>query len=258
MIQVPTNWSERNYGGECFWLRESENALILLGLGPALSGEPTATRLRRLASSPGFPFRTLAGATQVHGSAIAVVDEDFWPDSVGTVGNYDGLMTAGQGCGLAVWTADCVPILLDGGVAVSAVHAGWRGTAAGILPQAIGRFQNLYGVNPVRLSATIGPGVGSCHYPVGSEVIQSLERWGLSDSSWRRADRIDLRTFLHLQLLDLGVPASAVEIVGPCTACDHRMASFRRDGLEAGRQISIIGRRTKGKGLNQPVSPPLS
>jgi len=150
-------------------------------------------------------------------------------------------MSTTPGCGVVVWTADCVPILLAGGGAVSAVHAGWRGTAAGIIPKATELFERLHGVIPCDLSATIGPGVGACHYPVGPEVIRALDRWAVSDTSWRQGNCIDLRRFLRGQLLDLGLQESKVEIVGSCTACDPRLASFRRDGAAAGRQISIIG-----------------
>ncbi|MEN8164212.1 MAG: polyphenol oxidase family protein, partial [Acidobacteriota bacterium] len=199
-------------------------------------------RLRRLATIANFPFATLVCAEQMHGTSIAILGEDFRVDPVRSAGTHDGLMSTTPGLGVVVWTADCVPVLLHGGPAVSAVHAGWRGAVAGILPQALEIFRNLHGVIPSELSATIGPAIGSCHYPVGPEVITALDRWAVSDSSWRQDNRIDLRLFLRRQLLDLGLPESAVEVVGPCTACDPRLASFRRDGSEAGRQISIIGR----------------
>ena len=198
-------------------------------------------RLRRLIATTGFPFGMLTCADQVHGSSIALLSEEFREGPVHSVGAHDGLMSTTPGCGVVVWTADCVPVLLQAGDAVSAIHAGWRGTAAGILPQAVELFRHLHGAMPTEISATIGPAIGACHYPVGPEVITALDRWAVSESSWHQGNRIDLRLFLRRQLLDLGLLESAVEIVGPCTACDPRLASFRRDGAAAGRQISIIG-----------------
>jgi hypothetical protein len=241
MGEPTAGWSERFFAEERFWVKDSGRVQTLLGLGPALNRGASLTRLRRLTETANFPFGALVCADQVHGSSIATLSEDFREGPVHSVGIHDGLMSTTPGCGVVVWTADCVPILLAGGGAVSAVHAGWRGTAAGIIQKSIELFTRLYGVNSNDLSATIGPGVGACHYPVGPEVISALDRWPVSDSSWRQGNRIDLRLFLRRQLMDLGLQESQVEIVGPCTACDPGLASFRRDGAAAGRQISIVG-----------------
>lgn len=241
MVPPPEDWSERVIAEERFWFKESGNVQILLGWGPPLNRGASLMRLRRLTATAGFPFVALACAEQVHGSSISVLCEDVREDRVQSVGAHDGLMSTIQGSGVVIWTADCVPVLLKGGAAVAAVHAGWRGTAAGIMPRAVDLFRNLHGVMPPEITATIGPAIGACHYPVGLEVITALDRRAVSDCSWRQGKRIDLRLFLRRQLLDLGLPEPAVEIVGPCTACDPGLASFRRDGTAAGRQMSIIG-----------------
>jgi YfiH family protein len=242
MVHYPKGWSERVFGEERFWVKTSGKVWTFLGWGPPLNHGTSLTRLRRLTVKAGFPLGSLVCAEQVHGSSIVVLGGDFREDPVRSAGTHDGLMSTTPDCGVVVWTADCVPVLLSGGIGVSAVHAGWRGTVAGILPRTVKIFGRRFGVRPAEISATIGPAVGACHYPVGPEVITALEQWQVSDSAWRRANRIDLRLFLQRQLLDLGLRDSAVEIVGPCTACDRRLASYRRDGPAAGRQISIIGR----------------
>ena len=242
MAQPPKGWSERVFAEERFWIKDSGKVKTLLGWGPTLNRGASLMRLQRLTATTGFPFGALACAEQVHGSSVAVLSGDVLKGPVHTVGAHDGLMCTTPDRGVVVWTADCVPVLVEGGGMVSAVHSGWRGTAAGIIPKAIELFARLHGTMPCDLSATIGPAIGPCHYPVGSEVITALDRWAVSDSSWRQGNSIDLRLFLRRQLLDLGLLDSKVEIVGPCTTCDPGLASFRRDGLAAGRQISIIGR----------------
>lgn len=237
MENCPSGWSEQRIGEETFWSKNQGPSQILIGVGPPLGPGTSISRLQRLAAEPEFPFSKLVCTRQIHGSSILVVGED----PIGSDASHDGLISTMPSVGLAVWTADCVPVLISGGGAVSAVHAGWRGTAAGIVPQALRLFNSNFGVNPTDISATIGPAIGACHYPVGSEVTTALDAWSLADCSWHQAGSVDLRLFLLGQLVDLGISESAVEIVGPCTSCDSRFASFRRDADRAGRQISIVG-----------------
>ena len=84
----------------------------------------------------------LAGVKQVHGTAIVAVDKP-WPAGQGP--EADGLVTRRAGLALGVITADCAPVLLcdrAGGV-IGAVHAGWRGAAAGVLEEAVAAMVRL-------------------------------------------------------------------------------------------------------------------
>lgn len=237
MENCPAGWDQQVYGDEIFWVKTSGQVVSLLGRGPALDRGASLDRQRRLSVVPTFPFDVLVSAQQVHGSSIVVLGGEVTESA----GRHDGLFSTLSGRGVGIWTADCVPVLLSGGDAVAAIHAGWRGAVSGIIPEAIDLFLRESSVKPTEVSATIGPAIGACHYPVGSEVITALESSGPSDHSWLQPGGVDLRRFVHRQLLDLGLRQSAVEVVGPCTACDPQLASFRRDGQSAGRQISIIG-----------------
>ena len=97
------------------------------------------------------------------------------------------------------------------------------------------------GGGPGVVHAALGPAVGPCHYPVGDEVIRGLEA-RQPDRCWRHGRAVDLRRFLADELATSGVPRGNVLRVGPCTACDGRFASYRRDGGRAGRQLSVIAR----------------
>jgi hypothetical protein len=159
-----------------------------------------------------------------------------------SVGRCDGLVTGDIGVGLAVWTADCVPLLIDGGAAVAAIHAGWRGIAAGIVQRAVRRLELEHGLPPSAQAAFLGPAVGPDHYQVGGEVVAALERSDIPRSSWCSAgDRVDLHALVAAILGHAGV--STIVRVGDCTACDPELASYRRDRENAGRQWSMIVRR---------------
>lgn len=186
---------------------------------------------------------------QVHGCRV-VTAEDLVAAGrtapAATPPEADGVATAMRGVALGVVTADCVPVLLlarRAGI-VAAVHAGWRGTAAGVLEATVLRLQERFAVEPSALEACLGPAIGPCCYRVGPEVRNAFTRrtGGRTDSAWRPAGttlRLDLRCAAACLLREAGV--AAIECVGPCTACTPVFASYRRDGGSAGRQLSFIG-----------------
>ncbi|MFZ3342240.1 MAG: peptidoglycan editing factor PgeF [Terriglobales bacterium] len=152
----------------------------------------------------------------------------------GCAGEGDALVSATSGIGLSVRTADCYPILLADTRThvIAAIHAGWRGTAAGIVREVLSRMRDLYGTRPGDIVAAIGPGIGGCCYEVGEEVGR---RFGLD-----RAGRVNLASVNRQWLLNSGVPDSQIEVMGLCTYCDPRFYSFRREKEKAGRMISYL------------------
>jgi polyphenol oxidase len=176
-----------------------------------------------------IPQESMASLKQIH-SGIVLVGEQ-----IGCAGEGDALVTALAGVPVSVRTADCYPILLadERNRAVSAVHAGWRGTAARIAIRTLDEMHRLYGTTAADLYAAIGPGIGACCYEVGAEVAR---QFGLE------AGRIDLAAINLRQLLDAGVAEHRFDVLGGCTKCDaHLFHSYRRDQLAAGRMVSYIG-----------------
>jgi len=171
----------------------------------------------------------MASLTQVHSALVLPAD------SSGCVGEGDALITNRKDVFLSVRSADCFPILLaDGrGKAVAAVHAGWRGTAAGVSAKTLSRMAADFGSDPGDIYAAIGPGIGRCCYEVGADVAR---HFGLA-----AAGRLDLADINRRQLIDAGVPERQIEIIGRCTHCDPaHFYSYRRDRLDPGRMISYI------------------
>ena len=173
----------------------------------------------------------MASLKQIHSAAALAAEQP------GCAGEGDALVTSRPGLKLSVRTADCYPILLADAKhrAVAAVHAGWRGTAAGIISETIARMRERFGTSPGDLFAAAGPGIGVCCYEVGAEVARLF---GSAD-----AGRVDLAAAHRRQLIQAGILESHLEIMGACTFCAaDRFYSFRREKERAGRMISYIGR----------------
>ncbi|MBQ3084648.1 MAG: peptidoglycan editing factor PgeF [Clostridia bacterium] len=127
---------------------------------------------RRFSAANGLPFESLVLTHQTHTNHVVQVGAELKNRGRDrTLRETDGLVTAEAGLGLVCFTADCVPILLAEPEAriIAAVHAGWRGTVAGIAAEAVKRMAAL-GANPARIIAAIGPSIGPCHYEVSAEV----------------------------------------------------------------------------------------
>lgn len=183
-------------------------------------------------------------ARQVHGNRV--VDAPVEPRIGDDRPQADAVVAATRGLAVGVVTADCVPILLlarDRRV-VAAVHAGWRGAAAGVIEATLDRMRTAFAVGAREVEACIGPAIGPCCYQVGAEVHAAFSaRTGDRTAPAWRPDgdrhRVDLRHAARLLLVGAGV--ERVAVVGPCTQCDDGWCSYRRDGENAGRQLGVIG-----------------
>jgi YfiH family protein len=172
----------------------------------------------------------MASLKQIH-SAVALA-----ANQPGCAGEGDALLTNSPRLLLSVRTADCYPILLADtkNRAVAAVHAGWRGTAAGVVVETIAKMRTQWGTSPVDIVAAIGPGISVCCYEVGAHVARLFGVEG--------AGRIDLAAANRCQLIDAGVEERHIDVLEGCTFCDAaRFHSFRREKERAGRMISYIG-----------------
>src|SRR5437879_4939939 len=145
---------------------------------------------RRLATAFGAKLGDFVFARQVHGAGVRVVtDADrgagAYPldDAIGSVvetgeaSGADALVTTSPGVVLAILTADCVPVVLHDPAAgvLACVHAGWRGTVAGVTAAALATMQDL-GARPADVIAGIGPAIGADRYQVGPDVHQAVTR----------------------------------------------------------------------------------
>jgi YfiH family protein len=167
----------------------------------------------------------------------------------------DMAMTDDPDVAIVVKVADCVPLLvadLRTG-AVAAVHAGWRGTAAGIVKRAVASMSTEFGSRPEDLVVAIGPSIGPCCYQVGEQVLEAFRAQGASDGQivqWFRPEdsgqhyRLDLAGANRAQLVAAGVLPANIDPCGLCTSCHPAVFhSYRRDGPSAGRLAGVIRAR---------------
>jgi polyphenol oxidase len=176
-------------------------------------------------------FANLATLKQIHSATCVAGD-----GRSGILGEGDALLENTPGAVVAVKTADCIPVLLvdDRNHAIAAVHAGWRGTVAGIVGRAIEAMRGRFGTLPAGLHAAIGPGIGKCCYEVGPEVAVHFGGQGTT--------HIDLPGANRRQLIDAGIEPGRIYVAGLCTQCNPEdFHSFRRDKEAAGRLHSFIG-----------------
>jgi YfiH family protein len=190
----------------------------------------------RLAAAGGFDLARLFTAKQVHSARVAVVVQGTWPDRVASA-EADALVSQVPGVVLGVFTADCVPILItDGEGRVAAVHAGWRGTVAGVASAAVEALVSI-GALRQRLKAAFGPSICAHCYEVGDEVASQFPPAAVVRGETK--PHVDLWAGNRAMLEAAGV--TQIDAEPPCTMCEpERFFSFRRDGGQIGQHLSFI------------------
>ena len=217
-------------------------------LGPAENAtRETIDRRAAFFRAAGFGDAEPSILRQVHGAAIV----DAIPGLVRPP-SADGVISiAARGLRApvpAVRTADCVAVLLVDrrARAVAAVHAGWRGVAAGIGSAAVARFAT-EGIEGGDLVVAMGPAILGCCYEVGDDVVSALrEACGAPSAyvaqSLSGRTTIDLHAAVGAQLLAAGVPAGSIQAAPWCTRCRNDLFfSFRAEGQAAGRLMAAVG-----------------
>jgi YfiH family protein len=213
----------------------SAGAYESLNLGLHVGDDPTRVLVNRerAAAAFGANLSDLVFAQQVHGVNVGVVGPAeagrVTRESTDAVAATDTLVTTTSGLILVILVADCVPIALIDPVArvLAAVHAGWRGTAAGAVARALDAMAAA-GASPSRVVACIGPAVGPERYQVDEPVHRGLVQAcapepldpGVAVADGPRHWRVDLPAANRQQLRLAGVPEPHILDCGVTTADD--------------------------------------
>jgi YfiH family protein len=192
--------------------------------------------LRLVAQDAGFETQRLCQVQQVHGKLVLPLSQ---PER--RVRQADGMATA-DALVLGVLSADCVSILLADELGrVAAVHAGWRGTVAGIAQEAVEALTTL-GAARSSLRAAMAPSIGPCCFEVQADVAEPFAQVAPASVQCR-----DGRLFVDLWhanrqwLLAAGLRPDHIDDRPPCTCCDEqRYFSYRRDGAGIGQHLAFI------------------
>ncbi len=179
-------------------------------------------------------FAAVALGNQVHGVEVISIDAGRgWIQVEG----IDGWITTAPGILLTVTIADCVPVyLVVPGRAVALLHAGWRGTAGGILGRGVEQLRGGTGCSSSDIVMHCGVGICGACYEVGSEVMQGCGVPAEGLGPWH----LDLRERLRAQAQRLGL--NHVSSSGWCSAHDRTsFYSHRASGGTDGRMVAYIG-----------------
>jgi YfiH family protein len=199
----------------------------------------------RLCAASGIDAKQLVCSEQVHGTAILTAEKP------GYYSGYDAFITHKKNLFLCIFTADCYPVLLydPRHQASGAVHAGWKGTADGIVMKTIEAMQTRFNSVPAECFAYIGTGISSEAYEVGPDVALKFPSNFCQRSTGQEKElyHLDLGMANYQQLLASGIPPSNIERSPFCSVRDNNLFfSYRRDQGKTGRMASLIGVRSNG------------
>jgi len=173
---------------------------------------------------------------QIHGDDVLLACKDAcaqgYPDA-------DAYMTDEKNLPIAIRTADCVPVFIFDPQkrAIGLAHAGWRGVHKAIAVKTIQRMQDKFASRCYDLKIVLGPSIRECCYQVGEEFRTYFPAHVQTRQGHLYAD---MTAALRAQLLQAGVRKENITDSGVCTCCDKNYFSFRRDGVLAGRMISLM------------------
>jgi polyphenol oxidase len=194
---------------------------------------------RTLAAQLGVPPEAMAWISQVHGIRVVTAEEAL--ASVDSPLQADAIDTRQTGLVCSVLTADCLPVLLTDaqGRQVSAIHAGWRGLADGVIEAVLDRFDA-----SAEILAWLGPAIGPQQFEVGAEVRQAFIDHDpqaatafkpFGETKWLG----DMYTLARQRLQVRGV--NQIYGGGRCTVTEAELFySYRRDGEKSGRMATGI------------------
>ena len=172
---------------------------------------------------------------QVHSNTIRWVDQD----TVSPVLKTDGILSQSSNLLLGVFTADCLPILIEdqSTETVGAIHSGWKGCQQRILSQGLKQLSRLKNYNPKGVSFFIGPFIQSCCYEVGQEFLNYFPSETIEQKQGKLY--LDLKKVILQELKEQSVPRRNIFFSVDCTACHPDYFSYRNNKTQE-RHLSWI------------------
>ncbi len=244
-FKYPHGFSTR-IGGVSDGIYESLN----LGMNRGDTRERVIVNWNRFLEAANISRREFVCGEQIHSNNVHIATaKDLRPAyGPGFMNKADGYVTNEPNVPLAIFTADCVPLLLEDSVngVVGAIHCGWRSTVSDIESEAVAKMISL-GANPANIHAAIGPAIDKCCFEVGSEVIDAVNRLlgreatEFYDAKENGKFMLDLRGVVKERLLQLGLSGDNISLTGGCTMCHpERYFSHRASNGERGSLACII------------------
>ena len=195
-----------------------------------------------------FPETRVFHLKQVHGKKILSTEQIKEYTQQNLPAEADGLWTDQSFQSLGIITADCIPLFLwsQNQSLIMGLHAGWRGVAGQILHEGVNIFAKK-GTDSKNINIAIGPHISQENFEVQEDVLHLiLSSIDIPDKSHLFIEKdngkftVNLLEVLKIQIKNLGIPQDQVLELSLDTYSSQDFHSFRRDGTQAGRQISFI------------------
>jgi polyphenol oxidase len=238
----------------------SDGPYATLNLSLSVGDDPARVleNRRRTAAAFGAKPGDFVFARQVHGAGVRVVGEpDAGSGAFGlddAIDGADALVTTSPAVVLAILTADCLPVVLHDPVAgvLACVHAGWRGTVAGVTAAALAAMQDL-GAHPSDVVAGLGPGISGDRYQVGPDVHQAVSQaFGSAAAAFIRPDAIPDRWLLDVSganrhaLVEAGVPGPQIHVTSRSTGPADSGDFFSDRAARPCGRLALVARLSHG------------
>ena len=220
----------------------ADGSPIGLNLGEHVGDDPTAVRENRARLQAALPG-PICWLQQVHGTNVH--HADMAGSGLQQAPMADAAITMRAGQVLAIMTADCLPLLLADaqGRIVGAVHAGWRGLAAGVIEATVDAMRARIG-RDAELAAWLGPAIGPASFEVGQDVMDAFYDHDAQASAAFRSGPAEGKYWADLYALArLRLASQGVSRVGGgdlCTVRDPVRFYSHRRGRRTGRMASLI------------------
>jgi YfiH family protein len=215
----------------------NNDSLFQFNLSLTVGDDPEIVRKNREAffNELGFTTSQIAIQKQIHSDIITIVENP------GLIGESDGMITYKINIGLAVSTADCVPIFVydKNKKVIAGIHSGWRGTQKQIVRKALVILVEKFNSVPQDLIVYIGPSVCQRNYEVGEEVAEQFEqKYSMTINGKIYLDVVQANLDM---IYDFGIPIDQIEVSQLCSYEEKELLhSFRRDGKLSGRSLGVI------------------
>lgn len=258
-MTIERGWLDEEAGAEWFTLLRGASSIDEPYLGDSVcgyTGDDVVHYMecrKNLALILGVDVSDLIQTRQSHTSNVVFLDDSFFVKDVGSrcgcLQDVDGIVTCHRKVAIGVNTADCVPVLLcaAGNVPmIAAIHAGWRGTVAGIVVKAVDCMVE-HGAKIEEMTAYIGVSIcGKC-YEVGDEVADMFAKAGLGESDVISRNDVTGKAHVNLKeanrklLVKVGLDYHKIIVNGDCSfESPDKYYSARRMGVNSGRTFTGI------------------
>ena len=216
--------------------------------------ETVLENLRLFGEAVGFDPHDVISLPQIHSDIVITATLSMRGEGYFKAPHMscDGYITEEKGVVLGVKSADCVPIIMEAEdknghvAAVSAIHAGWRGTVSGIAGRAVERFVK-QGFSAESIRVAIGPSIGACCFEVGDDFLEILKSACGEDFANRFTFKKGQKSYADIRHMNLeilkksGISEHNVDISNECTFCScEKYYSHRRSSGQRGTMLSVV------------------